>query len=213
MHFEESFFTTAFNESTKHQLKVYLFFISSKRKQYKLIEILYILFAGPIRHDSLAGNNLFLKAFKLILQVIESSKADDRVSSNRGLKAYHQQRAHIHYTLYSPRVKDGLDRIGKLGIDYSTLYNQKPDKYGIIKGFIKVWIKTALKFGTRAKFMQSLKILKISICRDAKSSRAKPSSQLVNLPGARPLMKPLGNDTNVALVLSVFVVGSFQFLP
>ena len=38
---------------------------------------------------------------------------------------------------------------------------------------------------------KALKILKIYSCRDAGSSRAKLSSQPVNLPGAQPLMKPL----------------------
>ena len=38
---------------------------------------------------------------------------------------------------------------------------------------------------------KALKILKICSYRDAKSSRVKPSSQLVNLSGARLLMKPL----------------------
>ena len=38
---------------------------------------------------------------------------------------------------------------------------------------------------------KALKILKIYSCRDAKSSREKLSSQPVNLPGARLLMKLL----------------------
>ena len=38
---------------------------------------------------------------------------------------------------------------------------------------------------------KALKMLKIYSCRDAKSSLAKLSLQPVNLPGARPLMKPL----------------------
>ena len=38
---------------------------------------------------------------------------------------------------------------------------------------------------------KALKMLKIYSCRDAKSSRAKPSLQPVNLPGAQLLMKSL----------------------
>ena len=49
-------------------------------------------------------------------------------------------------------------------------------------------------FDTRARFLQSLEILKIYSCRDAKSSQAELSSQLVNLPSVRPLMKPLQSD-------------------
>ena len=46
-------------------------------------------------------------------------------------------------------------------------------------GFIKVWTRRAFRFGTWAKFMQSLKNLKnlYSSCRDARSSQAKPSLQ------------------------------------
>ena len=48
--------------------------------------------------------------------------------------------------------------------------------YSCNRGFIKVWSRSAFGFGTRAKFMLSLKNIKnFYSCRDAKSSWAKPS--------------------------------------
>ena len=39
----------------------------------------------------------------------------------------------------------------------------KVEYYQTIRGFIKVWNRRTLRFGTRAKFMQSLKKIKESI--------------------------------------------------
>ena len=50
---------------------------------------------------------------------------------------------------------------------------------------------------------KALKILKIYSCRDAKISRAKPSSRLANLPGARLLMKPLEIHVSYASLYNV----------
>ena len=71
---------------------------------------------------------------------------------------------------------------------------------------------SAFRFGTRAKFMQSLKDLKNLVAgRDAESSQAKPTSQPANLPGGGPLMKPMNTCHLLIFVLDNTSVSSFDY--
>ena len=79
--------------------------------------------------------------------------------------------------------------------------------FSLTRGFIKVLSRREFGVGTEQSLFKALKILKIYSCRDAKSRQAKLSSQLINLPGAWPLIKPLTGRPVLGFSISFNVGG------